>query len=166
MDLPQFPARWSGFVKIVTALCCVLLMGFPLVVATIKMRGANPGIRLIFPAVLCPFILMSSGLFAVLGYSIREERLVVHRPFWTSTYPLEGLKESSFRPGRFLAGVRLCGSGGLWGWFGLFYNSEFKMYHLQGTRLEDVVVLRWDKRTLVVTPSAPAEFVRILQAAV
>jgi hypothetical protein len=28
-----------------------------------------------------------------------------------------------------------------------------------------VVVLRWDKRTLVVTPSAPAEFVRTLQAA-
>jgi len=152
MAIPQFSAPWSVSSKFITLLLSLVCLSVPIFIYVLSKNGTpfSPAVELL--AVLGPFFVVGSGLFSVLGYSISERKLIIHRPFWKTSFKLDGLEEATLRGEDFRVGVRLFGSGGFWGWTGWFWNREFGRYRFLGTRLEKVVVLRWKERTLVISP--------------
>ncbi|VGO17923.1 hypothetical protein PDESU_06525 [Pontiella desulfatans] len=55
--------------------------------------------------------------------------------------------------------IRLCGNGGLFSFTGLYRNKKLGNYRVFVNDLNRAVVLRFSKRTTVVTPDDPAAFV-------
>ena len=58
--------------------------------------------------------------------------------------------------------LRLFGNGGLFSYHGWFWNRRLGRYRLYATDPERAVVLRFARRTIVVSPGEPAAFVRAL----
>jgi hypothetical protein len=166
MEMPQYRAPWGQSVKIITLVVSMLFVAAPLVVAGLHFRIlAFPKLILIVASIL-PLLLVFSGTKTILGYSVREGAIWVHRPFWITRVSLEGLKEVTVLSGTFRAGFRLCGSGGYWGWLGWFWNGKLGVYRLLATRLDDVVVVKAAGRPMVFSPEKPDFFAAAVREAV
>lgn len=94
------------------------------------------------------------------GYSVTAGTLLIHRPFWTTRVPLDGLQSVLFEPDAMRGSIRLLGNGGLFSFTGLFRNNTLGCYHGFATDLRRTVVLRFHSRTVVVSPAAPGTFAR------
>lgn len=61
------------------------------------------------------------------------------------------------------ATIRAFGSGGFFGYFGLFYNSKHKWMIWFATQRKNYVMVHTAKRKFVFTPDNPQEFIAALQ---
>jgi hypothetical protein len=59
--------------------------------------------------------------------------------------------------------VRIVGSGGFFGYFGLFYNATYKWMIWFATQRKNYVLVKTTKRKFIFTPDQPEEFVKALQ---
>jgi hypothetical protein len=150
----RFRATWDNLVKAVTA-----------------------GIFLLFSS-LCYFapslitILISvaivggSALFIIRKYEISDRKLIIHRPFWETTYDLQNLQDVHLNRRAMRNSWRMFGIGGLFGYIGSFRNSELGNYRAYATNRYNCVVLTFQNQsTVVVTPDAPANFAEAISKA-
>ena len=108
-------------------------------------------------------ITFGCALFTIRGYTITRNALLVHRLLWNTRLSLEGLKSAQFELGAMRWGIR-CGNGGFFSFTGLFYNHKLGFHRAFVTDHIRTVVLRFAKRTVVVSPADPEVFVRDLAA--
>ena len=110
-------------------------------------------------AVLPVAILCGGVLFTIRGYTVSPEAILVHRLFWTTRLPLAALQSAQFEPDAMRRSLRTFGNGGLFSFTGFFRNSSLGSYRAFVTDPHRTVVLHFRARTVVVSPSAPEEFV-------
>ena len=141
-----FAAPWSRTVKVITVAAL-------LATATLFFFGEIVGGSI--------FVLVNALSVAVSarGYEVAPGRLSILHPGRRTTLNLSDVQTVSLCPGAFTGSVRLFGVGGLFGFTGLFQNDLLGRYRAFGTDPERAVVLKFAKRTLVVTPDDPAAFV-------
>jgi hypothetical protein len=108
-------------------------------------------------------IVPGAALFIVRGYAITSEAVFVVRPFWRTRLSRRGLQSATFEPGAMSGSLRLCGNGGFFSFTGLFSNKRLGRYRAFVTDPKLTVVLRYEGRTVVLSPERPEEFVRELQ---
>ena len=147
-------APWSTSLIIIsslaTALCAGIAIGFIL-----SGRGALPRVALL------PLAIIAGGaLFTIRGYTVTPDAILVHRLFWTTRLPLTGLQSAQFEPDAMRGSIRTFGNGGLFSFTGFFRNTALGTYRAFVTDLHRTVVLRFPSRTVVVSPSAPEDFIR------
>jgi hypothetical protein len=111
-------------------------------------------------------IVCGSALFTIRGYSVTPEAILVHRPFWTTRLPLAALKSAQFKPDAMRRSLRTFGNGGLFSFTGFFRNGSLGAYRAFVTDPHRTVVLHFPTRTIVVSPSAPEDFVQDIGAVV
>ena len=58
--------------------------------------------------------------------------------------------------------LKLFGNGGMFSFTGWFWSKKLGRFRAYATNLNCTVVLRWEKRTVVVSPDNAVEFVREL----
>jgi len=107
-------------------------------------------------------VLFSAVPFTIRGYTIAADVLLVHRLFWTTRLPLAGLQSAEFEPEAMRRSIRLFGNAGLFSFTGFFRNKLLGAYRAFVTDQHRTVVMRFLKRTVVVSPAAPEEFVHDL----
>ncbi|MFC6632120.1 PH domain-containing protein [Microbulbifer taiwanensis] len=161
MDHRQFRAPWSHQLKWITALSTLLLLGIPLLLMG-KAPQAHSGFYSA-AILLPPAILIVSALFAIRGYRIEGDNLLILRPGWKTRFALGELIEVKSDPEAMRGSIRLFGNGGLFGYIGLYRNSGLGRYRVFATDMSKAVVLRFPERTLVVTPDRPQQFVQALK---
>ena len=111
-------------------------------------------------AALGPLAIVFGGLlFTVRGYTVTSEAILVRRLFWSTRLPLSGLESAEVAPDIMRGGLRLFGNGGLFSFTGLFRNRTLGSYRAFVTDQHRTVVLHFPKRTVVVSPSTPEDFV-------
>jgi hypothetical protein len=137
-----------------TFLCVGIGLGLPPLVAKPGVAWAG-GLLLALPPVC--------ALFAVRGYRITPDAILVLRPGWVTRLSRAGLVSVSFEPGVMRCGLRLCGNGGFFAFAGLFWNRDLRTHRAFVTDGQRTVVLRYARRTVVVSPEWPEEFVRELR---
>jgi len=120
-------------------------------------RGLLPWLGLL-PLVL----LVGSALFTIRGYTVASDAILVHRLFWATQLPLAGLESAQFEPGAMQRSIRTFGNGGMFAFTGCFRNKLLGPYRAFVTDPHRTVVLHYDRRTVLVSPSAPEDFVRHL----
>ncbi len=143
----HFKAPWDSKAAVITGAFVVLC-----VVAYVFSPGAG---SYVFVA-----ILLIGLVFAVRGYSVLNEELLIHRLGWSTRFPLAELDSVELSPGSTLGSIRTFGIGGLFGYVGHFRNSMLGSYRAYATDTARTVVLRFGKKTIVVSPDRPADFVR------
>jgi hypothetical protein len=108
---------------------------------------------------LVALILPAAALFIVRSYAIEPNVLAIRRRLWTTRLPLAGLQSAELSPNVMRGSLRLFGNGGLFSITGLFRNRALGNYRAFVTDLTKTVVLRFPKRTVVVSPENPERFV-------
>lgn len=114
-------------------------------------------------AVAGPWIvLVAAALFTVRGYELDAGELRVQRLLWATRVPLAGLRRAWADPKALKGSIRLLGNGGLYSFSGLFRSGKLGRYRAFVTDWRRAVVLRFDGRTVVVTPDRPDGFLERL----
>jgi hypothetical protein len=147
----HFRAPWG--VKLWAATC-----GFVALFAFVAWRSAPPTSSVLL------VIAIGAAAFMVRGYSVVDDRLLIHRLGWSTKFDLSELTAAEFSPGATLGSVRVMGIGGFFGFIGRFRNEMLGVYRAYATDSANTVVLDFGGSKVVVTPDRPAEFVAVLEA--
>jgi hypothetical protein len=156
--MKDYKAPWSTSLIIVSSLATLLCAG----IAIGFVLGGRTALRWI--ALLPLAVIVGGALFTIRGYTVTPDAIRVHRLFWTTRLPLTGLQSVQFEPDAMRGSVRTCGNGGLFSFSGFFRNKALGAYRAFVTDLHRTVVLRFPSRTVVVSPSAPEEFIHDISA--
>jgi len=149
-------APWSTSLIVMSTMATLLCLGIPL--AMVKHGEHVP-----FWAVLLPLsLILGCALFTIRGYTITGNAILVHRLFWTTRLPRADLLSAHFDPKAMRRSVRTFGNGGFFSFTGFYRNKLLGAYRAFVTDPHRAVVLRYSKRTVVVSPGAPEDFIREL----
>jgi hypothetical protein len=156
-----FSAPWSRLLKLMsvpaTVICLVIVIE-----GAVHGGWRMPVKAFLFSEVL-PFAVMGgAALFMVRGYAITPDAILVKRLFWDTRLPRAGLESATFSPEAVRGSIRTWGNGGFYSFTGMFWNRELGNYRAFVTDHARIVVLRYEGRTVVVSPGEPGEFVREL----
>jgi hypothetical protein len=153
-----FSAPWSRLLKLMsvpaTVICVVIVIE-----GAVHGGWRMPVKAFLFSEVL-PFAVMGgAALFMVRGYAITPDAILVKRLFWDTRLPRAGLESATFSPEAVRGSIRTWGNGGFYSFTGMFWNRELGNYRSFVTDHARIVVLRYEGRTVVVSPGEPEEFV-------
>jgi hypothetical protein len=157
--MKTYKAPWSSLLIVMSVFATVLCLGITL--ATPFLATPKHGWEMWFRWL--PLALMlGCGLFTVRGYTITSDAILVHRLLWSTRLPRTGLQSAEFMPGAMGKSIRTCGNGGFFSFSGFYWNKPLKSYRAYVTDQRRTVVLRYEGRTIVVSPGEPEDFVREL----
>jgi len=157
----EFSAPWSLLLKGMTAFCTILLLGIPAnVLHKVGMAGLSWG------TLLPPAILVAGAFFMIRKYELRSGELIIWRLGWSTRIDLSDLQSANINPKAMSGSIRTCGNGGLFCFAGWFRNKALGPYRAYATDMKNSVVLKFPKRTVVVTPGETEEFVATLTAGI
>ncbi len=156
--MKTFSAPWSRLLKLMsvpaTVICVVIVIE-----GAVHGGWRMPVKAFLFSEVL-PFAVMGgAALFMVRGYAITPDAILVKRLFWDTRLPRAGLESATFSPEAVRGSIRTWGNGGFYSFTGMFWNRELGNYRSFVTDHARIVVLRYEGRTVVVSPGEPEEFV-------
>ncbi len=106
-----------------------------------------------------PVIVLCLLPFMIRSYAITENAILIRRLFWTTRLDRAGLKSAEVIPKAMHKSLRTCGNGGGFSFTGWYWSKSLGFYRAFVTDLNRTVVLRFEKRTMVVSPGEPEEFV-------
>ena len=153
-----FNAPWGKPLKWVTVFSVIICVGISLwgIFATPPPVSATR-----FFAIAVPLLVPIGGTFFMIrGYTLADRTLLIQRLGWNSRVDLEGLTSAVSDPAAMKGSLRTFGNGGLFSICGWFYSRKLGAYRAFATDMNHSVVLRFPKRTVVVTPENPDEFAR------
>jgi hypothetical protein len=155
-DETTFSAPWGASLKVMTLLFILILVGIPLIGIS---SGPRQNIGWIVMIVMPLAILIIAAFFTIRGYILTPQALFIQRLGWKSKLDLTNLVSAEVDPTAMDKSIRTCGNGGIFCFAGTFYNKKLLFYRAFATAPRRSVVLKFPKRTVVVTPDKPDEFV-------
>jgi hypothetical protein len=128
------------------------------------LKRENGGRRvLIYSGLIVLLCLPATVFLKVRDYEVTASEVVVRYGFMTRSFPLAQIEEVTHQPNALRGARRDAGNGGMWSFLGWFSNRELGKIRAYVSDLDRTVVLKMPKYNLVVSPSAPAEFVQAVQ---
>lgn len=158
-----FNAPWGRPLKTISVLVTLFCLG-AFVMAMIFHPASRPGSTFspewvgYFPVIL----LMACLPFVVRSYTITADAILIRRLFWDTRIDREGLVSAEFIEGAMSGSLRTFGNGGAFSFTGWYWNRKLGFYRAYVTDTRATVVLRFVKRSIVISPGHPEEFVAAL----
>jgi Bacterial PH domain len=153
----EFRAPWSRLLRTasvfsVVVLAIVFLAGY-------FSRSHMPWFGS-FILMASPLAVLASALpFMVRGYVLTEHSIFVKRLGWSTRLPLANLKSVSGDVEALQRSIRIFGNGGLFSFTGEFWSRRLGRFRALATDPDRAIVLRYPKRTIVITPHDPQHFI-------
>ena len=157
MPTKHFKAPWCTLLIVVSALATLLCVGITVKTQPWAARHGNGWL-----AWLPLALVFGCALFTIRGYTITPDAILVHRLFWATRLPRAGLQSARVDPQAIRWSIRACGNGGFFSASGFYWNKSLGFYRMFLTDPRRAVVLKFVRRTIVVSPDPPEEFVREL----
>lgn len=148
----EFDAPWSTPLTIISAIMAAVVIGA-------FASGATVAVVLVFVVVAL------AGAFAVRGYTVETDAVIVRRPGWETRLDLDGLEDVEADPDAMTFALRTFGIGGPFAFVGRYRSGRVGPFTAYATDRARAVILRWPDRTVVVTPDDPDTFVAAVEAA-
>lgn len=159
----RFAAPLGRSVCILTVLTAAIVLGvLGLVGAALWRRPFTNGWE-VFGLSVAALLLPVTGLFAVRGYEVVPDAVLIRRPGWTSRIPLAGLTGVEADPQVFRGVMCRVGNGGFLGFIGWFWSRRLGWFRAWVTDPARCVRLRFRDRCVVLSPDDPEAFLRALQ---
>jgi hypothetical protein len=162
----RFGAPWDR--QLLTSTIALLA-----VIAVTAIAGVSGALKANLRGIALAVSVFSGGIaigawaFAPRSFAIGDGMLRILRNGWPSTkIPLDTIRTVSLLdPDALRGSLKLLGMGGLFGYYGLFRSPVLGSYRLHATRAGGLVLVRTERRTVVLTPDPPDGFVEALLAA-
>lgn len=153
----EFRAPWSTQLRTATVLSVVMLLIVlaAMVAAGRQMQPLARGALIALPLLL----IAGTAACTVRGYVLTEHAILVRRLGWTTRLPLAGIESITGDAQAMSGSIRLAGNGGLFSFSGEFWNRKLRRYRALATDPSRAVVLRYPRRTIVITPHDPQQFI-------
>ena len=123
------------------------------------------------PLTALPFFLLVPAAtlffrrFAPTGYILNDTGLVIERKFKPIVIPLTAIAEvRPFTDDELQWTLKLFGSGGFYGYFGLFWNMQLGKFNMYATRKKNLVAVRTANALYALSPEDTADFITTLKA--
>ena len=158
----HFSASLGTLVKVISTIVCVILFG--VVVASFFLPPQVPPFARWLARAVPVMILLGTLPFLVRGYTLTEHELVVHRLGWSNRFARAQILSAEADPEVFRSAVRVCGSAGLFGFFGSFWSKPLGLFRAYCTNICGCIVVRLRDRVIVVSPDEPERFLVALHA--
>jgi Bacterial PH domain len=155
--MKHYKAHWGILLVVISTVLTVLCLGLACSEFVHKGVSAWTGWLLLALVAGC-------GFFCVRGYTVTPDAILIHRLGWNTRLPLAGLQSARREWQSPWLGIRI-GNGGFFSFTGWRWSPGLGFYRVFVTNGADRVVLRYAHRTVVVSPSAPDDFVRELAVA-
>lgn len=151
--MKYYRALWGGWLIGISMLMTVLCLGG----AAYELVLGNWWLSLGLVA-----LTLGCALFSIRGYTVSSDAILVHRLLWKTRLPLAGLQSAqTLPPGLSWRGIRI-GNGGFFSFSGWSYVPGQGFFRVFVTDTNRKVLLRFEKRQVVVSPCAPEEFIHEL----
>jgi hypothetical protein len=158
----KFGAPWGVQLKRASAFSAAVL-GIVFCAGLVSLRADAPWVASTVLLFLPAAVVAGALPFMVRGYVLLEDALVIERLGWRTRLPLAGLQSVGGDVEAMRGSIRLLGNGGLFSFTGEFWNGRLGRYRALATDPERAVVLRYPKRTIVITPHDPQHFIMRLR---
>jgi hypothetical protein len=157
----RFKAPWGKLLWVMsaigTAICLAISLFFLRAIPALCVHTAD------FWLGVLPLSFIAAAIcFIIRGYSVSGDSILVERLFWSTRLPLAGLQSVQFLPGAMRGSIRTFGNGGFFSFTGRYRNKLLGSYQAFVTDSKHSVVLRFPKRTVVLSPDPPEDFVQLL----
>jgi len=152
----EYSAPWGTALWVVSLVVTVLLVGISVGGLSFVPGSVRP-LRWVMGLPL--LILAGASLFVVRGYTVAGRRLLIRRLLWTTEVDLTGLRSARQDRAALRLSLRLWGNGGLYSITGYYWNRQLGLYRTFLTDVSRSVVLDLPRRTVVVSPDDPADFI-------
>jgi len=164
-----FGAPWSASVWAITVACCVVVLPIAVVAvgmicARARANGATEA-WLFLVAGIPTTVVVLCVLLAPLRYKVTASAVLVKRLGPDVLIPVENIHEVRQVEKRDLGiGIRIFGSGGFLGGFGIFLSSRLGILYGYVTDASRLVLIECvDGRKYLLSPETPHEFVETVQ---
>lgn len=148
-----FSASYDSTTKIISAAVFVIF-----VVAVIATKSA-------ITAGVGGAVVIFAYAYSPRGYAIRERSIAVQRLIGNVHIPIEGAREiRTAAADDFRGCIRLWGSGGMFGYYGIFRTSKLGRSTWYVTNRSNAVVVITDAKTALFSPDDVHGFIRALRA--
>jgi hypothetical protein len=157
----RFKAPWGKSLWIMSAIGTVIFLAASLFfLRTILTFRVHTGYfwLSVFPL----FLVAGAALFTVRGYSVSGDSISIERLFWSTRLPVAGLQSVRFEPDALRGSIRTFGNGGFFSITGYYWNKRLGSYRAFVTDPKRIVVLRFPKQAVILSPDSPEDFVRLL----
>ncbi|MDR1683037.1 MAG: PH domain-containing protein [Candidatus Symbiothrix sp.] len=124
MNLKQ-KVRWNSTVKVITWIVVPLLMYAEYILINQLLHQFD--IVSLLASIGLPVILLYFLLQMATFVELTENQLIIHRLRGNLIISIQSIKNINFPVGQY--GIRLFGSGGLFGYIGLFYNRQIGNFY-------------------------------------
>jgi len=150
-----FTASYDTTTKVVSGAVCVLLIGVPGAVV-------SPWFCLVSGA-----ILLAAYAYSVRGFHLQDGAIVIKRLVGDVTIPISAITEiRRATPDDLRWTIRLMGSGGLFGYYGLFRTSALGKCTWYVTNRSNNVVVRTASKVMLLSPDEPDAFVAAVRPSI
>ncbi|HEX3157136.1 MAG TPA: PH domain-containing protein [Gemmatimonadaceae bacterium] len=161
------PAPWDNRLKVLTAVVVTAVLGVGAMTLWTATRAASAGsspVPALLSAALCACIIAGCMLYAPRGYALDAAALRVRRRAGELEIPLASITAVRRAQREELRGsIRAFAVGGLFGYFGRFYNSRLGRYRMYATRSSDYVLVTTNTGPVVITPAEPDQMVAAIE---
>lgn len=160
----KYTASLDKTTKIITVAITLLFAGILVYELQTFTRGEQTG--LIITSAILAITYGSAYVYRPTGYTITEHELIIHRPINTVRYVREALESVQVIVKKDLQfTIRTFGVGGLWGYYGYFYNSVYGKMIWFITRRDHLVLIKTaNKRTILLSPDDIGPFTNELNS--
>jgi hypothetical protein len=148
-------APWGGLLIGISIFATVFCLGIGVALVFLSHTPMWVGVLPLLPVPI-------SALFIVRGYRITPDAILVRRSFWDTRLPRAGLSLAVNEPNAMRGSLRTFGNGGAFSFTGWYWSRGLGAYRAFVTDRRRTVVLRYGRRTIVLSPENPEEFVRDL----
>ena len=175
-----YKLKMSGALRLSTNLICTFSF-LPVVTAVLcawaKLKAQAPGNCDICYLATCPIpwavlpfflivpaVIMFLSRLAPEGYILNDIELVIDRKFKPIVIPLKEITEARPLTDEELKWtLKLTGSGGFYGYFGLFWSKQLGNFNMYATRRKNLVAVRTAKTLYALSPEDTEDFLTTLK---
>lgn len=162
--MKTYAAALGASVKWITVGAYVVLLSVAFLAFYLRFAVKAPLLAFWVTAGTTTVISIASLGFRIHGYDLGPDELVIRYGFWRRVIRLGDVLSVSSGNGVINRSLRICASGGLWSFLGLFHHGELGRFRAYVSDLSKVVMLVTSAGRVLVSPSEPEQFVRDITA--
>jgi hypothetical protein len=159
-----FKATLDRATNLISAAVALLLLAIPYILTSAS-NGDIPAPLLLLITLVNIIILGAAYLFSTKGYSVDNQHFIIHKPFSKTKIERNQIESvSQVEPAAVRLSIRLFGSSGLFGYYGLFRNKTLGNYTAYGTQRQNYILLTIkNNKKIIVTPDDPEGLIEALR---
>ena len=159
----SFTCPWSLGVTLITAIIIIILAASTYFIWTDDFPSSMLWLKYTLIVVFIATIIGGLGYMPI-RLTIENNKIILHRLFGAINIPIKDIiaikailnSETAFS-------IRIFGSGGLFGYLGKFKNKKLGNYTMYATNVNELILIRTDRKTYVFSCKNRAEFIESIK---